>query len=123
VRPRSRLHRVRSRLDQDRSVDQRLARPVAPQFGRLRQAELPCEIPSEAVVNQPCVGVSHGLPPGVAYRVRLEQRDDALAAGGADGDEAQSGTPAGIALFVQHFRQRGHDPPARGSERVAGGQG
>src|SRR5687768_4023950 len=48
----------------------------------------------------------------------VEDGDDALAAGGADGDES---TLSGAGL-VQHLGQRGDDPAAGRSERVSGRQ-
>src|SRR3954449_10311184 len=45
----------------------------------------------------------------------FQDRDDALATGGADRDQ-----PAPTTIRMQHLRQRGDDPSARGGERVAG---
>src|SRR6202789_3888974 len=47
----------------------------------------------------------------------LEDRDDALAAGGADRDHAAS-----FSVFVQLFGEAGDDPPAGRRERVRGGE-
>src|SRR3954462_15514566 len=53
----------------------------------------------------------------------LQDRDDALAAGRADRDQAAhgAGSPLGR-LLVQQLRQGGDDAGAGGGERVAGGQ-
>src|SRR6201996_5502426 len=47
----------------------------------------------------------------------LEDRDDALAAGGADRDHAAS-----LSVFVQLFGEAGDNPPAGRRERVRGGE-
>src|SRR4051812_9448060 len=47
----------------------------------------------------------------------FQDRDDTLAAGRTDGDEA-----AAAAVLMQHLGQRGDDAPARRCERVAGGE-
>src|SRR3954471_20160136 len=47
----------------------------------------------------------------------LQNRDDALAAGGADRDQAAPAT-----VLVQRLGQRGDDPPTGCRERMPGGQ-
>src|SRR5438034_7630721 len=50
-------------------------------------------------------------------RSPLQNRGDPLAAGGADGDQAATGTPLG-----EQLRQRRGDPAAGGRERVPDGE-
>ncbi len=105
-------------LDQDGPAHQRLAWLVAPEHDRLGQPELPGDVPAESPAHQCGVFVSHGIP-----LVGFKNGDDALAAGGADGNESAGRAAVDVARGVQHFRERGDNASAGGSEGVAGCEG
>ena len=82
---------------------------VALELDRLRQAH--------ALRDEPATGSDTNCRIEIGSCSLLQDRDDALAAGGADRDHATAG-----ALLVQRLRQRGDDPPAGRGEGMTRGQ-
>ncbi len=105
-------------LHQDGAGHQRLARGVAAQYRGLGKAQPPGEVFAQSLADQAGVCVSHP----VLLRC-FKDCDDALAAGGADGNEAACRPAVDGALGLQHLGEGSDDAPAGGSERMAGGQG
>ena len=87
-------------LDENRSGDEWLPGLVPPKYGRLRQAEFLCDVLAESPVYELGVFVGHPVPLQC-----FKYRNDALAAGGADGDEAASGPSIDSALGMEHLGQ------------------
>ena len=95
------------------AVDQRLALLVAVELDRLRQADVAGDEAADPAVDD---SASRDLQASLGS-LSLENRDDALAAGGADRDQA-----AALAALGERLGERRDDPAAGRRERVAGAE-